>query len=104
MNEDIEKHARNLAEFSVGFEPAITEVYMFPSDDEIRLIYVDPTTLPSEEAITPFYNPPDPKGGIPYPYLVAIILPEEKGLLQLPEEWGDWSNAVLLYRSKDLAA
>lgn len=104
MRNEIVKYARELADYSVGFEPAIKEIYLFPADDEIRMIYVDPTTLPSEETPTPFYNPPDPQGGIPYPYIVAIILPEEKGLLQLPKDWGDWASAVLLYRSKDLAA
>ena len=54
--------------------------YLFPSDDEIRLIYVDTTTSPFHdgERLAPFYFGANKAGGPAYLSAVTLIRPEEE--------------------------
>lgn len=90
--ETIRKVAAELAQEHVEAEPSISDVYLFPADDEIRLIEVDEQTVPSD-CVAPFYFPPAPEDGIPVPSGIALIRPEEVGKLELPEGWGSWDDA-----------
>ena len=90
--ETIRKLAAELAQESVEAEPSISDVYLFPADDEIRLIEVDEQTVPSD-CVAPFYFRPAPEDGIPVHCAIATIRPEEVGKLELPEGWGSWDDA-----------
>ena len=92
----IREAAGDLVRANVEAEPAIAKAYLFPSDQEIRLVYVDPTTSPlhTDERIAPFYFGASKQTASPfasYVIAVALILPEEEGRVQLPEGWGGWA-------------
>lgn len=99
VKQDIKTVAQQLAEMNAQAEPNIQEVYLFPDRDEIRLIELDSSTATSRQ-IQPFYFAPDPTGGIPYRFGIALIRPEEKGILPPPSHWGDWNDAVQIWKRK----
>ena len=88
----IRKLAAELAHENVEAEPSISEVYLLPAEDEIRLIEVDEQTVPSD-CVAPFYFRSAPQDGIPVPCGIAIIRPDEVRKLKLPEGWGSWDDA-----------
>ena len=95
IKSDIREAAENLILANLEAEPAIIKAYLFPSDQEIRLVYVDPTTSPlrNDERVAPFYFRASKLAVSPsasYITAIALVLPEEEGRVQLPEEWGDW--------------
>ena len=97
IQKSIHDAALELAEYNVESEPAITKIYLFPDDTEIRLVVVDPTTLPSKpEVVSPFYFAASPGEGLPYPSAVALILPEEEGRLGTPDGW-KWNEAKIIW-------
>jgi hypothetical protein len=79
-------------------DPAIVAAFLFPSDTEIRLVYIDTTARPSPDPkrIVPFYFGADAEGRVPYPSAVALLRPEDKATLQPPDEWGTWRDAFSL--------
>ncbi len=102
LNASIRDAASNLVRANIEAEPAIVKAYLFPSDQEIRLVYVDPTTSPlhSGERIAPFYfgaNRSDPSSYAAYTIAVALILPEEAEKAQLPDNWGGWGDAEVIW-------
>jgi hypothetical protein len=98
---EIRDVARQLVADNLEAEPAIRAVYLFPSGEQIRLVYLDPTTSPNrdEETVRPFYFGPSVAGDRPYPLAVALIRPEERGRLQPPAGWGAWDEAELLWEA-----
>jgi hypothetical protein len=99
VRQDIKTVAGRLAEMNAQAEPNIEEIYLFPDQEEIRLIELDSSTISSRQ-ITPFYFAPDPAGGIPYRFGIALIRPEEKDILSPPIQWGNWSDAVPIWKRK----
>jgi hypothetical protein len=100
MNErvaTIQEAALDLARSNAEAEPRITRVYLFPSDEEIRLVEVDESTTPSGEEISPFYFSADPQEGIPFPSGIALILPDEVDRAKPPEGWCDWNRAKVIW-------
>lgn len=95
LNPEVRDAALQIVRENREADPDIQEVYLFPNDEEIRLVYVDPNTSShrGNGSITPFYFGRDPKGGLPYRSAIAVIRPEERNTLLPPEEWGTWSNA-----------
>ena len=90
----IRQEAEHLAKANREAEPDIIEVYWFPADDEIRLVEVLRTTLPSPSGeLEPFYFAPSPADGIHLRSAVALITPAEAGRLKLPPGWGTWRSA-----------
>lgn len=96
LTKSVREVASYVAERHVRVAPEIREIFLFPSHDEIRLIEIDPTTLPSSE-ITPYYFNPDPVNGVPYISAVALIRPEEKKRLLPPKEWGTWQDGEKIW-------
>lgn len=98
---DIRTAAKQLWENSVEAEPVTTAVYLFPDDNEIRLIYLDPTTASSrgEQIVRPYYFGINTASGLPYRSAIAVIRPEEKDTLQPPEGWGTWQQAELVWQA-----
>ncbi len=96
MSDEMQAAAKVLADAARNNEPAIEKVLLFPSAEDVRLIYVDPTAYPTphEEAIAPFYFGPNSRRGVHYSSAVAMIRPEEEGVLRLPQGWGMWKDAV----------
>ena len=93
----IRKQASELARANKQSEPAIEKVYWFPSDEEIRLVELEQTTVPALSGwVEPFFFAPSPKDGLTAPSGIAIIQTEEFGKLQLPQGWGSWDDAVEL--------
>jgi len=89
-----------LARYNQDADPGITASYLFPSETEIRLIHLDVNSPATEggDPIAPFYFGPDRAGGVTYPSAIALIRPEEKEHLPLPEGWGTWDEATMISR------
>jgi len=94
--ESIREVAERLAEDNIQASPDLEAIYLFPSEDTIRLVLVDPITIPSEQMV-PFYFGAFPQGGVPYASAIALIRPEEKFVLSPPADWGGWETAVQLW-------
>jgi hypothetical protein len=100
-NKTIREAAEELARDNREAEPNLIKIYLFPSQDEIRLVEIDPSVPPlkSSTSVTPFYFGPDTVGGVPYRTAVALVRPEEDGKASLPAGWGGWNDAVILWRA-----
>ena len=95
--ESIREQAHKLACANKQAEPYIKKIYWFPSNEEIRLVEVEETTMPTlSGAVEPFFFEPSPKDGLTVPSGIAIILDKEFGTLNLPQGWGTWKDAVEL--------
>lgn len=95
--ETVERQARYLAADNYKVEPTIQRVYWFPNEDEVRLVEVTPIIPPSLEGeVRPFYFAPSPEDALPSPSAMAMIQPDEFGVLRLPTGWGGWEAAVLI--------
>jgi hypothetical protein len=91
----IERQARLLARENRFAEPAITRVFWFPDEAEVRMIELDenvPSSLDGE--VHPFYFRASPEDDLPAPTAVALIHPNEYRKLTVPQEWGDWNQAI----------
>lgn len=98
LNPEVRKAALEIIRENREAEPALQDIYLFPAEDEIRLIYVDPTALPNRDApdIHPFYFGRNIQSGLHFRSAIALILPEERETLNPPEGWGTWDDAELL--------
>ena len=94
--ESIRDAARKLADYNMEVSPDLAGIYLFPSEDTIRLVLLDPITLPSEEMV-PYYFNAFPQGDVFFPSAIVVIRPEEKLILSPPSEWGEWDTAVRLW-------
>ena len=108
LKADIRMAAEELMRANIEAEPAIVKAYLFPSDEEIRLVYVDPTTSPlrSGERIAPFYFGASKSAGssyAAYTIAVALILPDEAEEAQLPDNWGGWGDAEVIWEKPKMA-
>lgn len=91
----IKEQAIRLARDNKQAEPAIQRIFWFGDDSEIRLIEVEDGMMKSLSGrVEPFYFEPAPGDGIDFPSGIALIHPEEVERLTLPEDWGDWRDAV----------
>ncbi len=102
LNAGIREAAEELVRANIEAEPAIVRAYLFPSDQEIRLVYVDPTTSPlrSGERIAPFYFGASRSADLSfasYTAAIALVLPKEAEKAQLPEKWGGWGDAEVIW-------
>lgn len=95
QNPTIEIQAKLLAADNRDAEPDIQRIYWFPDATEVRLIALTPTIPQSSDGIVhPFYFRPSVEDNLPAPSAIALIRPEEFGVLRLPPRWGDWKSAV----------
>lgn len=99
MSEEMRATARVLAEAAREAEPGIKKILLFPSGEDVRLVYVDTTAHPSGEdaRVVPYYFRPSPANSINHESAVALIRPEEEGHLALPKGWGTWKDAETLW-------
>lgn len=102
LNANIRDAAKDLVNANIEAEPAIVKAYLFPSDNEIRLIYVDPTTSPlrADEQIAPYYfgaGKSADSSYAAYTSAIALVLPNEAESASLPEGWGKWSDAEVVW-------
>ena len=69
MDPAVVEAAEALANANLEDEPNVKRVYLFPANDEIRLVEVDESSRPlaSGERVSPFYFGPDVAGGIRFP-------------------------------------
>ncbi len=93
--ESIYDAARKLADYNMEVSPDLVGIYLFPAEDTIRLVLLDPVTIPSEEMV-PYYFNAFPQGGVAYPSAIVVMRPEEKVVLPPPPDWGSWETAVQL--------
>ena len=97
MRASVRQQAENLAKANREAAPDIGDIYWFPANDEIRLVEVVQTPVPtSGDELEPFYFAPVPVDGIDLRSAVALINPEEAGKLNLPAGWGTWNDAERL--------
>jgi len=95
----IREAADRLMRFNVEAEPEIVRTYLFPSDEEIRLIHVHEATYEndSNKPISAFHFSADPVHGIPFRSAIGLIRPEEENVLLPPRGWGEWGDAERIY-------
>lgn len=94
--ESIQDVAERVAEDNVQASPELEAIYLFPSQDTIRLVLLDPVTISSEQMIPDYFNA-FPQGGVPYVSAIAVIRPEEAFILPPPPDWGSWSDTLRLW-------
>jgi hypothetical protein len=94
----IRETAEMLADANLESEPNLKRIYLFPSQEEIRLVEVDVTAQPysTDSVLAPFYFGANRSSGIDYQSAIALIRPEDERQIRLPEGWGDWASAELL--------
>ncbi len=92
----VEQAARKMADYNLEVSPDLAGIYLFPSEDLIRLVILDPVTLPSEQMI-PYYFNAFPQGDVLFPSAIVLIRPEEKSILLPPPDWGEWDTAIQLW-------
>jgi hypothetical protein len=90
--EQMRQLAKRLALANAESEPTLQKVLWFPHDVESRLVEVMEDVVASDSVIA-FHSGPDAPGGIPVPTAIALIRPQECGVIPLPEDWGNWSAA-----------
>lgn len=95
-SEKLIQAADKLAHNNVESDSGITEIYLFPSLEQIRLIEVDENVPPSEQ-IEPFYFGADPGSGLEFSSAIALIRPEERHTLRPPVGWGEWDEAERIW-------
>jgi hypothetical protein len=97
IDKSIEEQARFLAADNRKAEPSIKKIYWFPHSDELRLVeLLDEVPASQDVQVRPFYFRASPEDGLSVVSSIAMIRPEEFGKLQLPKDWGDWSEAIEL--------
>ncbi len=94
--ESIRDVAERVAQDNVQSTPELEAIYLFPSQDTIRLVLIDPVTIPSEQVVAYYFNA-FPQGGVPYVSAIAVIRPEEAFVLPPPPDWGSWADALRLW-------
>jgi len=100
INAEILDIAKKLAECHRRADPSTSDIFLSPSQIEIRLIEVS-KEVPNSNEVFPISFGAAPEDGIPYPSVVILLSPEEwesvrTGLLALPESWGDSSSLIAL--------
>jgi hypothetical protein len=98
----MEKQARRLARMHAELDPSIEEIYWFPNESRLLLVELDPMTIRSFE-FQPIYLNADVEAGIDFPSGVAVIRPEERRTLPIPEDWGSWDTTVRVLNKTDRA-
>lgn len=101
INPDIRREAQIHIEEMVVCDPAVLRVYLFPSENEMRVLYVEaevPALRPGDE-IAPFYFKASPLPGARYPRVETVIRPEEAEKLPPPYGWADWSEAEIIWEA-----
>ncbi len=74
--------------------PEFVDVYWFPAEGEYRLVYTDPTAVPSDPQGISSIRLTDEEDGKMVPLRIAIIRPEEVGVVPLPPSWAQtWDDA-----------
>jgi hypothetical protein len=93
--------ASKLAQENRDAESSISKTFLFPAANEIRLIHVDTKMSPMRngDRIAPFYFGRDKSAGLEYRSAVALVRPEDVGRAALPEGWGEWDNAEVLWEA-----
>jgi len=92
--DNIRKQAEMLAKENIQAEPTIQKILWFPHPQEVRLVELDTNMQPSlSGSVDPFYFGASVAQNLPSPSGIALIRPEEYMKLELPQEWGGWSDA-----------
>ena len=84
--------AQRLAQANVEADETVQKVLWFPDKEEVRLVEVLPDVVKSRSVVA-FHFGPDRPGGIPVPSAIALVRPQEVGLIPLPKDWGRWDDA-----------
>ena len=95
---EVRKAAKRLVRTNSKAEPTVEEIWLFPDEEEIRLIEFNRIVSPDIE-IVPFHFPADPANEVAFPIAVAVANPQDRRLSP-PEGWGSWENAVRLYSKR----
>jgi hypothetical protein len=95
----IAEAASRLVRYHQEADPDLQRIYLFPADDQVRLVEVAGTVLPTHDGeATAFYFGSVPAHGIPIGFGIAMIRPEEDHQVRPPDGWGDWSDALLIWQ------
>jgi hypothetical protein len=81
----------------------LIEVFLFPSDEEqIRMLHIDQATTPADGKLPVFHFKPNTTDGYTLPQAITVMQPAEKELpIALPDGWGGWKNAKLIWSASD---
>jgi hypothetical protein len=98
MDPEVRAAALEIVRENREADPCIQDVYLFPADNEIRLVHIDPNTMPhrGNGSVIPFYFGRDLQSGLLYRSAIALIRPEEREALRPPDDWGTWNDAEVI--------
>ncbi len=97
INPAVETQAKRLAADNRQAEPDITRILWFPHEQEVRLIEVtEQIPVTDDGQVHPYYFGASPNYDLPLPSAIAMIREDEVEKLKLPDEWGNWADAVEL--------
>jgi len=100
---ELRRQAEVLAEFHRQGDEEIQTILWFddPEGKEIRLVDLSTACARAEVDgncdVMPFYYRPAEEYGLTYWMAVAIIHPSDRGRLRLPDGWGEWSSAEVVW-------
>jgi len=96
MNKKILEQAIKLAKDARQGDPDVGDIFWFPDNNQIRLVYVGKKQCPSHlgEAVSPFYFPSSMQDGIGFESAEDLINDDEVGKLSVPDGWCGWEEAV----------
>lgn len=99
INPAIREWALQQIKYDVLHNPDLRRVYLFPSEEQMRVLYVEASNPPVREGdeIAPYYLPAHPELGAPFATGMTTIRPEEAEMLPPPYCWADWSEAEILW-------
>ena len=98
LNKTVEQIAHEIAQ-EQGGDSTVDRIYFFPSEEEVRLVEIDPL-MPRSERVSPYYFGAMPAEGIRFPVAIALIRPEEFENIELPRDGGHWADATLIWRKR----
>lgn len=79
-----------------GAAPDLMGISMFPSEDIIRPVILDPVTIPSSEMV-PNYFGTFREGDMQFPSAIVVIRTEEKSVLPPSSGKDEWETAIQLW-------
>ena len=86
---------RPIARENFEENPELVGGYFFPHPEEVRIVYVDPTTVLAPDGrvhVYPF-TIRLAEESTDRPFLIAVVHPEDVGKAALPDGWGSWPTS-----------
>ncbi len=105
MSTKIEEQAKYLARENRKAEPSICKIYWFRDNNEVRLVeLLEEMPVSSDGKAYPMYFREAPNEDIFFPSAIALLSPVDDKKADLPDSWGSWDAAVVLWEKSNEVA